>query len=154
MKRSTWRKVEKDVRRRSGGRDTPGSGNKGIKGDVQTTKTLNEDGSYDPGWHIEVKCTDNDRIIVQSLWFEKLIKESGRRHPALVVHLNKLNKGMAFSLCEEGNPTLHIKKTKVLSPEELVTGTIIEVGDRLWIMEEHRAFLRKLKMLKPGAPGI
>lgn len=152
MKRSTWRKVERNVRRLSGGRETPGSGNKGIKGDVQTTKTLNEDGSYDSGWQIEVKCTEAEKFTVQNLWFEKLIKECGNRKPALVLQFLCPSKAIALCLVE-GIPSIFIKKTRKFSQEEFIEGTIIEAGNKQWRMENAKDFLKEIKTLKPGAPS-
>lgn len=72
-----WKKAERLVSGILGGRLTPGSGNKGLKGDV-----------YIPGssrWMVEVKSTESDSMSVHRNWLEKLTLEGGTRELALVV---------------------------------------------------------------------
>jgi len=57
----TWSQFERELRVYLGGKGTPGSGNKGVKGDVRL-----------PGVCIEAKQTDKDSIYLQSDWFSKL----------------------------------------------------------------------------------
>ena len=60
-----WEVKEYVVRLLTGGRATPGSGNKFIKGDVRL-----------PGWAFEVKSTINPKkFVLQSSWFRVLSKE-------------------------------------------------------------------------------
>jgi hypothetical protein len=69
-----WEICEKTVRNLTGGRRTPGSGNKSIKGDVIV-----------PGYTIEVKSTIKQEINLEYNWLVKLEKEYPKTTPLLVV---------------------------------------------------------------------
>ena len=69
-----WEKCEDFVRKTTGGRRTPGSGNKSIKGDVIV-----------PGYTLEVKSTINQEINLEFNWLVKLEKEYPKTDPLLIV---------------------------------------------------------------------
>lgn len=71
-----WKKAEKIVQRIVRGNLTPGSGNKGIKGDIQSKDRL---------WKIEVKQTDKPKIAIQRGWFDSLEKFAFKQEVALAV---------------------------------------------------------------------
>lgn len=71
-----WEKAEEIVRRLCGGRRTPGSGNKGLKGDIQIRSS---------SWMIEVKQTDSNTLTLQADWFHELEKERARYDVALAI---------------------------------------------------------------------
>lgn len=74
-----WERAEKEVARLLGGTLTPGSGNKGIKGDIRVgKKTFNN-------WHIEVKQTAGDKISLKASWLLTLEQESLTKDVALVI---------------------------------------------------------------------
>lgn len=78
MKDHQW--CEKLVAKMTGGKLTPGSGNKNTKGDVRLFKE---------GWYIEVKSTERTVMDLQGLWLEKMLKFRGQLDLMLVVFFQK-----------------------------------------------------------------
>lgn len=62
MRANPWEQAERLVKQATGGRYTPGSGNKGTKGDVTV--------GYE--WMLEVKQTSKNHMDLKRLWFDKL----------------------------------------------------------------------------------
>lgn len=70
---------ETAVKRATGGVLTIGSGNKGMKGDVQSQ-----------GWMIECKATSKLSLSLKLEWLEKLVREAAARRmrPALSIRFD------------------------------------------------------------------
>lgn len=68
-----WERSEKGLRRRLGGRRTPGSGNKGIKGDLHTNRVL----SVKP-WMVEDKSTTGKQVVVKKEVLQKLERQAAQ----------------------------------------------------------------------------
>jgi flagellar biosynthesis/type III secretory pathway M-ring protein FliF/YscJ len=153
MKRKPWQYVESRIRRKSRGRLTPGSGNKKIKGDVHAgSEGWSEDDqqrlTYEARWSIESKSTRNDAIIVQALWFEKLLKESKEKTPALVLTFTQIKRDYPFRIAlEEETPTtiIEINRSKRLHFEEIQEGLALKVGENLWCYESPNVFFLRMR---------
>lgn len=64
-RQTQFKRHEKQIADDLGGRTTIGSGNKGMKGDVQTKKVM-----------AEAKSTDKKQISLKMEWLEKLVREA------------------------------------------------------------------------------
>lgn len=75
-KQEDWKTAEDIVKNLTGGKKTPGSGNKNIKGDVRIKMSLGI---------VEVKQTSKDYIDLQNKWFTSLEKFASTSEIVLVV---------------------------------------------------------------------
>lgn len=71
-----WVQAEEIVKRLCGGRRTPGSGNKGQKGDVRLRGS---------GWMLEVKQTQYDWMDIEYEWLRQLENEQSKHDLAIVL---------------------------------------------------------------------
>ena len=101
-----WEKAEKIVAELTGGRLTPGSGNKSLKGDVRLT-----------GYVFECKQTSQKTLTLQAEWFRKLEREMIRNEVALVIFFEL--RGYVYWYSGKGDPTVPTWKTKTLKESEL-----------------------------------
>jgi Holliday junction resolvase len=73
---ANWEKLEQRIANITGGKITPGSGNKQIKGDVIVNNYM-----------IECKYTEKDNISIKHEWFRKLEKFRTSKDLCLVIGL-------------------------------------------------------------------
>jgi Holliday junction resolvase len=69
-----WEKAEEIVAKSLGGRRTPGSGNKGLRGDVRK-----------PGYLVEVKQTSKDVLTIKAEWLDELLMLSNKSEVAIAI---------------------------------------------------------------------
>jgi hypothetical protein len=117
-----WEIAERQVAELTGGRLTPGSGNKSLKGDVRL-----------PGWVFECKQTSKKVLTLQAEWFRKLELESIRNEVALVIYFDL--RGYVYWHTNPGDPNAPDWKTKSLVeselPEKIVTKKATWILDNL-----------------------
>ena len=116
-----WEKCEKIVSEMSGGKLTPGSGNKKIKGDVILRGS---------GWTIEVKSTEKDWMNIQAKWFEKLEKLSNQFDLALVVFFDLRGYVYYMEGQDNANQWSTMKVVEESLPEKIVSNS-----GKVWVLD-------------------
>lgn len=125
-----WERAEEIVRKLCGGRRTPGSGNKGLKGDVQI---------WASSWMLEVKQTDSDVLTLQADWFHELEKERARYDVALVIFFEL----RGYVYWQEGLPS-EPKTWRTMNVSEEDLPPVIDLEKTRWVL----APISTLKELK------
>lgn len=128
-----WEECENYVRKITGGRRTPGSGNKNIKGDIIL-----------PGFTFEVKSTIHQEINIEFNWLVKLEKEYPKTQPILVVFFGNgdYQVWMLEGLIPSDSPPLDDWVTKKITPNNLPE---ILYGPKFYWTLQDRDILKELE---------
>lgn len=116
-----WEKCEEAVRKITGGRATPGSGNKNIKGDIIV-----------PGYTLEVKSTIYQEINLEYNWLVKLEKEYPKTTPLLVVFFSDGSYNVWMLDNKEVNDKAWV--TKKITPDNIPE--VIYGPNYSWVLQD------------------